>query len=84
MVDQKIKDHVIALSRAYTGVETAKAAAIGLDDAALKSVESVGADLEEVSRAMAEMEGAQGPRGQARRKKRKCFDIFSFVRALRR
>jgi len=55
MVDQKIRDHVIALNRAYTGVETVKAAAIGLDDAALKSVESVGADLEEVSRAMAEM-----------------------------
>jgi MFS family permease len=55
MVDQKIKDHVIALGRAYSAVDTAKAAAVGLDDAALKNVESMGADLEEVSRAMAEL-----------------------------
>lgn len=55
MVDQKIKDHVIALGRAYSAVDTVKAAEVGLDDAALKNVESMGADLEEVSRAMAEM-----------------------------
>ena len=55
MVDQKIKDHVIALGRAYSAVDTVKAAEVGLDDVALKNVESMGADLEEVSRAMAEM-----------------------------
>jgi MFS family permease len=57
MVDDKIRDHVIALSRAYTAVDTARAAQVGLDDAALKSVETVGESLEDVSKAMAEIKG---------------------------
>lgn len=52
MVDQKIRDHVIALSRAYSAVDTAKAAEVGLDDAALKSVETVGTALEDAAEAM--------------------------------
>jgi hypothetical protein len=58
MVDDKIKDHVLALSRAYTAVDTARAAQVGLDDAALKSVETVGESLEDVSKAMAEIKSA--------------------------
>ena len=55
MVDDKIKDHVTALSRAYTAVDTARAAHVGLDDAALKSVETMGESLDDVSKAMAEI-----------------------------
>jgi len=55
MVDQRIKDHVIALGRAYSAVDTAKAAAVGLDDTALKSVENVGSALEEAAEAMVSM-----------------------------
>ena len=57
MLDQRIAEHVTVLSRAYTAVDTAAAAAIGLDDAALKNVEHVGESLEEVSRAMVEVRG---------------------------
>ena len=52
MVDAKLSDHVTALSRAYTAVDTARAAELGLDDAALKNVETAGESLDEVSRAM--------------------------------
>src|SRR5262249_23473311 len=52
MVDEKIRDHVVALARAYTAVDTARAAKLGLDDTALKDVETVGESLEEVSNAM--------------------------------
>lgn len=59
MLDQRIAEHVNVLSRAYTAVDTAAAAALGLDDAALKNVEHVGESLDEVSRAMVEVrEGA--------------------------
>ena len=37
MVDAKLADHVTALSRAYTAVDTVRAAELGLDDAALKT-----------------------------------------------
>lgn len=57
MVDQRIKDHVVALGRAYSAVDTAKAAEIGLDDAALRNVETMGDSLEDVSRAMVEVKG---------------------------
>ncbi len=57
MLDQRIAEHVAVLSRAYTAVDTAAAAALGLDDAALKNVEHVGESLEEVSRAMVEVRG---------------------------
>jgi hypothetical protein len=45
-------DYVTALSRAYTAVDTVHAAELGLDDAALKNVETAGESLDEVSRAM--------------------------------
>lgn len=57
MVDQRIRDHVVALSRAYSAVDTAKAAEVGLDDAALRSVETMGDSLDDVSRAMVEVKG---------------------------
>lgn len=55
MVDKRIEDHVEVLSRAIAAVDTAHAAAVGLDDAALKNVESIGDSLEEASRAMVEV-----------------------------
>jgi MFS family permease len=54
MVDQRIGEHVTALTRAYTAVDAAAAAEVGLDDAALRGVETVGDSLEEVSKAMVE------------------------------
>ncbi len=57
MVDQRIKDHVTALARAYTAVDTAHAAGIGLDDVALRNVDAVGESLEDVSRAIVEVKG---------------------------
>lgn len=58
MLDQRIDEHVRVLARAYTAVDTAAAAAISLDDSALKNVEHVGESLDEVSRAMVEVRGA--------------------------
>lgn len=55
MVDQKISEHVSVLAKAYTAVDTARAAAVGLDDSALKNVEVLGEALEEESRAMIEV-----------------------------
>lgn len=55
MVDQRIAEHVSVLARAYTAVDAVRAATIGIDDAALKNVESMGDSLEEVSRAMVEV-----------------------------
>lgn len=58
MLDQRIGEHVTVLARAYTAVDTAAAAAVSLDDSALKNVEHVGESLDEVSRAMVEVRGA--------------------------
>jgi hypothetical protein len=55
MIDQKIADHVAALTRAYTAVDTARAAELGLDDAAARGVDAVGETLEDVSRAIMEV-----------------------------
>ncbi len=55
MVDQKIEEHVAVLARAIAAVDTAHAAALGLDDSALKNAESMGDSLEEVSRAMVDV-----------------------------
>jgi len=52
MVDKRIADHVAVLARAYTAADTARAAAVGLDDAALKTVETASEALEDVTRAM--------------------------------
>ncbi len=55
MVDQRIAEHVSVLARAYTAVDAASAARIGLDDSALKTVQSMGDSLEDVSRALVEV-----------------------------
>lgn len=55
MVERRIREHVQALARAYSAVDTVMAAATGLDDAAQKSVESMNESLEEVSRALVEV-----------------------------
>lgn len=57
MLDQKIAEHVTVLARAYTALDTVTAARIGLDDSALKTVESMGDNLEEQSRALVEVRG---------------------------
>jgi MFS family permease len=55
MVDQRLVEHVTVLAKAYTAVDTARAAAIGLEDADLRTVDSMGDSLEDVSRAMVEV-----------------------------
>jgi hypothetical protein len=57
MVDQRIVDHVAALARAYTAVDTAHAAELGLDDAAMLAVDAAGETLDDVSRAIVEVKG---------------------------
>jgi MFS family permease len=58
MVDQRLAEHVTVLAKAYTAVDTARAAAIGLEDADLRTVDSLGDSLEDESRAMVEVKGA--------------------------
>jgi hypothetical protein len=55
MVDQRIQDHVTVLAKAYTAVDTARAAAVGIDDAELRNIDTMGDSLEDVSRAMVEV-----------------------------
>lgn len=55
MVDRRIADHVSVLARAYSAADSVTAARIGLDDSALKTVESMGESLEDVSRALVEV-----------------------------
>jgi len=55
MLDHRITEHVAALTRAYTAVDTVQAATVGLDDTALRSVDTVGESLEEASQAMVEV-----------------------------
>ena len=55
MVDQRIAEHVSVLARAYTAVDAVSAARVGLDDTALKNVQSMGESLDEVSRALVEV-----------------------------
>jgi hypothetical protein len=52
MLDQKLADHTAALARAVAAVDAARAAEVGLDDAALKTAETHGESLEEASRAI--------------------------------
>jgi hypothetical protein len=56
MLDTRITEHVAALARAYSAVDTARAAELGLDDAALRTAESAGEALEHVSRAIVDVE----------------------------
>jgi MFS family permease len=58
MVDQRLKEHVTVLAKAYTAVDTARAAAIGLEDTDLRTVDSLGDSLEDESRALVEVKGA--------------------------
>jgi hypothetical protein len=58
MLDQKIRDHVAALTRAYTAVDTARAAELGLDDTAARGVDAAGETLEDVSRAIMEVKAS--------------------------
>jgi MFS family permease len=51
-VDERIAEHVAALSRAYTAAGAAEAAALSLDDAALRTTQTTGQALEEVSHAI--------------------------------
>jgi len=55
MLDQRIADHVAALSRTYTAVDTAHAAAVSIDDGALKHVETASESLEETSRVLVDL-----------------------------
>ncbi|WP_394843444.1 hypothetical protein LZC95_41150 [Pendulispora brunnea] len=62
MLDHRISEHVAALTRAYTAVDTVHAATVGLDDAALRGVDTVGESLEEASQALVEVrEGVTKP-----------------------
>jgi hypothetical protein len=51
-VDERIGEHLAALSRAYTAAGAAHAAELSMDDTALRDVESAGESLEQVSRAI--------------------------------
>src|SRR5262249_11162871 len=51
-VDERISEHVPVLTRAYAAVDTARAAEASLDDAALRSVETVGESLDAMSKAI--------------------------------
>lgn len=57
MVDQRIGDTVAALEKALSAVDTAHAAAIGIDRSALEHVDSLGESMNEVSRALVEVDG---------------------------
>ena len=57
MLDQRIADHVGALNKTLAAVDTAHAAALGIDRSALESVESHGESMNEVSRALVEVDG---------------------------
>jgi len=56
MLDSRITEHVAALARAYSAVDTVRAAELGLDDAALRTAESAGETLDHVSRAIVDVE----------------------------
>ncbi len=55
MVDQRITEHVTVLAKAYTALDTARAAAVGIDDADLRAIDTMGDSLEDVSHAMVEV-----------------------------
>lgn len=53
-IDQQIAEHVAVLTRAFTAVDTARAAEISLDDSALRNVQTTGESLEQVAEAIVE------------------------------
>jgi MFS family permease len=61
MIDSRIAEHVSVLSRAYTAIDTVSAARIGVDDAALKNVQGIPDELEDVSRALVEVKNEAAP-----------------------
>jgi hypothetical protein len=56
MLDARISDHVAAIARAYSAVDTVRAAELGLDDAALRAAQSAGEALDHVSSAIVDVE----------------------------
>jgi hypothetical protein len=56
MLDTRIADHVAAIARAYSAVDTVRAAELGLDDAALRAAESAGEALDRVSSAIVDVQ----------------------------
>jgi hypothetical protein len=56
MLDTRIAEHVAAIARAYSAVDTARAAELGLDDAALRTTQSAGEALEHVSSAIVDVQ----------------------------
>lgn len=58
MLDQRLAEHVEVLGRAFTAVDTHRAASLGLDDGALVPVAQLGDSLDEVSRAMVEVKSS--------------------------
>lgn len=58
MLDQRIDEHIAALGKAITAVDTARAAIVGIDDAELRAMDSMGDSLEDVSRAMVEVKAS--------------------------
>lgn len=65
MLDQRIADHVTALGKAIAAVDTAHAAAVGMDTTALEPTAQMGDSLEEVSRALVEVDGAESSKAAA-------------------
>jgi len=51
-LDARIAEHVRALSRALTAVDAARAAEVGLNDTALRNVETVGESFEHMSKTL--------------------------------
>lgn len=60
MVEQRIAEHVVVPSKAITAVDTAHAAVLGLDDADLRTVDSMGDSLDDASRALVEVKSDAG------------------------
>jgi hypothetical protein len=60
MLDARISDHVAAIARAYSAVDTVRAAELGLDDAALRAAQSAGEALDHVSSAIVDPKSGFG------------------------
>jgi hypothetical protein len=56
ILDTRIADHVAAIARAYSAVDTVRAAELGLDDAALRTAQSASEALDHVSRAIVDVQ----------------------------
>jgi hypothetical protein len=53
-LDQRVSEHVESLTKMYTAADAASAATLSLDDTALQKLDSAGASLDEVSKAIVE------------------------------